>query len=211
MAKVRAWRWGKRGAGLLGAVGLALGVGSLGAGSGTPADILSRQLTAVAVRELLTAEETAGGFRVTEAARALALVAGSEPVTVTVALRADQPRRDSAVWAAGVVVMRIDASAAYAPLGLAAGRNYLWIDGKGPAGEPWRAAMLSADGVHRVLVGQIRYTAGAEHGDLTSPQGHALRYCGGEPGCLVLRLGPDGQKYETVWMRCVDGCCELEN
>ena len=48
--------------------------------------------------------------------------------------------------AAGRIIARLTSSAAYAPLGLVAGVNYFWVDGKG---DQARAVMIPADGSTR--------------------------------------------------------------
>ena len=95
------------------------------------------------------------------------------------ALPLDQLTIDTVALAAGKVVARIDADTAFAPLGLSAGSNYLWVDGKGPPENRWRGVTLSADGTTRVDLVGFKYTRDTQHSNAGGPLGHARLYCNG--------------------------------
>jgi hypothetical protein len=99
-----------------------------------------------------------------------------------------------AALAAGVVVARLDAKVAYAPLGLSAGKNYLWVDSRGPRANPWRGIMISADGKKRTLLTNFKYTPDSAHAKGGSSLEHARLYCNGQQLCLFFdSKGSEGE------------------
>lgn len=189
--------------------GVVVLAGASGRGGATD-DVLAPSVTSGELRRMFASEEAARAFRVVGTPVPLLPAEGPVAYHATMLLPRERLLASPAVWAAGVVAARIDAEANFAPLGLTAGTNYLWIDARGPAANPWRGIMISADGNHRTLLPGFKYTPGAEHSDLTSPLGHARQYCGGQLGCLLTKDLPTGRA-TTVWVACTGGCCELEN
>lgn len=88
---------------------------------------------------------------------------------------------------AGRVIARLISTAAYAPLGLAAGVNFYWVDG---AGDGARAVIIPADGSART----VRPLILRQHafGNVTTPTVRFLHVPGMEPGIPLIngRCGP---------------------
>lgn len=167
-------------------------------------DVLSTSVSPGELSAYLAAEDARAGFRIMTQAT---LFEGTVRVHAAMAYANDFQLKDSATAAAGIVLYRIDADDDYEPLGLTRGSNYLWMDAKGPAENPWRGIMISSDGTHRSLMTAFKYTPATEHNNF-SPLDHQQQYCNGLPGCIYARStsGGDG----TVWIRCTNGCCELQ-
>lgn len=71
-----------------------------------------------------------------------------ETITVEAEPATDASTMSDEARVAGRIIARVHSSAAYAPLGLAAGVTYFWEEG---TGERARAVMISADGSSRVV------------------------------------------------------------
>jgi len=195
-----------------------IGVGSLALIAGLPSrssPFGDRDLLGSAVAPAEVARYTAVlSFTDLGPAAPLHAPSGLESTTASVAV-AKVSRPDSMDLANGKIVSMVMSERDFAPFGLRAGKNYMWVDRRGPVENPWRAIMISADGQHRKAL-RLTYTPDAAHPGPDGPSGHAQKYCSGLPGCFVSRaliggLGAGSKKLlETKWMRCGTGCCEVE-
>jgi hypothetical protein len=120
--------------------------------------------------------------------------------------------RDSIEMGEGMIIGKIRSDRRYEPLGLESGDNYFWVDRKGPANHPWRAVMISSNGVSRHVLGMV-YT---HHADPAALKAHQQEYCDGRPGCFVRRdvtsaLDSHLTALEGPWFPCsFTGCCRAD-
>jgi hypothetical protein len=115
-------------------------------GRGTRAsDILAgSEISAEAIRTMITAAR----FDAAGRPRPLHNEDGSIGAFAAMA-PATNSKADSTTLARGLIVARIDVDKSFSDYGLSAGTNYLWVDRLGPAEQPWRAIVVSANGRDR--------------------------------------------------------------
>lgn len=173
--------------------------------AGAALDVLSPDLPAEQLRALLASEESSRTFEPVGDAVMLRTAEGPTGFRATMALPADRRSIPASAWETGVVIARITSEGPFPSLGLSPGVNYVWIDRLGPAEDPWRGIVLSADGARRVELENFKYTPASDHTNPGGPLGHAEKYCDGADGCLYQT--PRGT---AQWERCARGCCEIQ-